>query len=95
MSHHKICLRTMQDYYAKNRVLPGFPAIGKLAGLPVGSSVPAMLARLKLTGYLAFTPEKYLSPTRRFLERRPDGHGFHRRISGRTALVHRAAHYQR
>ncbi len=69
MSHDKICLRTMQDYYAKNRVLPGFPAIGKLTGLPVGLSVPAMLTRLKLTGYLAFTPEKYLSPTRRFFER--------------------------
>lgn len=69
MSQDQIYLRKLQDYYARHRVLPSFSTIGKLVGLSSTSSVSALVARLKLIGYLEFTPEKRLSPTGRFFER--------------------------
>lgn len=69
MSQDEIYLQKLQDYYAQYRVIPSFSTIGKLVGLQSTSSVAALVARLKLMGFLESTPEKRLAPAPRFFER--------------------------
>jgi repressor LexA len=69
MSNDRSYLALLQDYYADHRVLPSYASIGHLLGLKSKSSVAAMVARLKLAGFVDSTPDKRLAPTRRFFER--------------------------
>ena len=69
MSNDRSYLATLQDYYARHRVLPSYASIGTLLGLKSKSSVAAMVARLKLAGFLESTPDRRLSPTKRFFAR--------------------------
>jgi len=69
MSNDRSYLATLQDYYARHRVLPSYSSIGSLLGLKSKSSVAALVARLKLAGYLESTPDRRLAPTRRFFAR--------------------------
>jgi repressor LexA len=69
MSNDRSYLALLQDYYAQHRALPSYSSIGQLLGLKSKSSVAAMVARLKLAGYLDATPDKRLAPTKRFFER--------------------------
>lgn len=62
-------LNKLQDYYADQRVLPSYATIGGLLGLRSKSSVAALVARLKLAGFVESTPDKRLKPTARFFER--------------------------
>lgn len=52
-----------------HRALPSYASIGSLLGLKSKSSVAALVARLKLAGFLDSTPDRRLAPTRRFFER--------------------------
>lgn len=69
MSNDRSYLETLQDYYARHRALPSYASIGGLLGLKSKSSVAALVARLKLAGYLESTPDRRLAPTRRFFAR--------------------------
>jgi SOS regulatory protein LexA len=69
MSNDRSYLALLQDYYAQHRALPSYASIGQLLGLKSKSSVAAMVARLKLAGYLDSTPDKRLAPTGRFFAR--------------------------
>jgi len=69
MSNDRSYLALLQDYYAQHRALPSFAFIGSLLGLKSKSSVAAMVARLKLAGYVESTPDRRLAPTKRFFER--------------------------
>jgi repressor LexA len=69
MSNDPQYLGRLQDYYARHRVLPSYSAIGKLIGLTSKSSVAALVARLRLEGYLKQTPDKRLKPTDKFFGR--------------------------
>jgi repressor LexA len=69
MSNDRSYLSTLQDYYARHRALPSYASIGGLLGLRSKSSVAALVARLKLAGYLESTPDRRLAPTRRFFAR--------------------------
>ena len=69
MSNDRSYLSSLQDYYAQHRALPSYASIGHLLGLKSKSSVAAMVARLKLAGYIDSTPDKRLAPTKRFFER--------------------------
>lgn len=62
-------LETLRDFYAKHRVLPSFSTIGGLTGLRSKSSVAALVARLKLAGFLDTSPGNRLKPGARFFER--------------------------
>ena len=62
-------LAKLQDYYADNSVLPPYSTIMSIVGLKSKSPVAALVARLKLQGYLESTPEKRLKPGKRFFER--------------------------
>ncbi|MDD2916007.1 MAG: LexA family transcriptional regulator [Gallionella sp.] len=62
-------LAKLQDYYADNGVLPPYSTIMGIVGLKSKSPVAALVARLKLLGYLESTPEKRLKPGKRFFER--------------------------
>jgi len=62
-------LAKLQDYYADHSVLPPYSTIMVLLGFKSKSPVAALIARLKLLGYLESTPEKRLKPGRRFFER--------------------------
>ena len=46
-----------------------YASIGSLLGLRSKSSVAALVARLKLAGFVESTPDRRLAPTRRFFER--------------------------
>jgi len=61
-------LQKLQDYYARNQVLPSYAAIGRLIGLKSTSSVSAFLGRLKAEGYVETTARR-LRPSSRFFER--------------------------
>lgn len=61
-------LQKLQDYYARNQVLPSYAAIGRLIGLKSTSSVSAFLGRLKAGGYVETTARR-LRPGARFFER--------------------------
>ena len=69
MSNDRSYLALLQDYYARHRALPSYASIGQLLGLKSKSSVAAMVARLKLLGYLESTPDRRLAPTGRFFAR--------------------------
>jgi len=69
MSNDRSYLLGLQDYYARHRALPSYASIGALLGLRSKSSVAALVARLKLAGYLESTPDRRLAPTRRFFAR--------------------------
>lgn len=62
-------LETLQDYYARHRVLPSYSAIGTLVGLNSKASVAGMVLRLKSEGFLQSTPDRRLKPGKRFFER--------------------------
>ncbi len=62
-------LARLQDYYADNGVLPPYSTVMMLLGFRSKSPVAALVARLKLMGFLESTPEKRLKPGRRFFER--------------------------
>lgn len=62
-------LETLQDFYARHRVLPSFATIGQLTGLRSKSSVAALVARFKLAGFLDTSPGNRLKPGGRFFER--------------------------
>ncbi len=69
MSNDRSYLTALQDYYARHRALPSYASIGGLLGLRSKSSVAALVARLKLAGFLDSTPDRRLAPTRRFFAR--------------------------
>ena len=69
MSNDRSYLTGLHDYYARHRALPSYASIGALLGLRSKSSVAALVARLKLAGYLESTPDRRLAPTRRFFAR--------------------------
>jgi repressor LexA len=69
MSNDRSYLGALQDYYARHRALPSYASIGQLLGLRSKSSVAAMVARLKLAGFVDSTPDRRLAPTKRFFER--------------------------
>jgi repressor LexA len=69
MSNDRSYLASLQDYYARHRALPSYASIGQLLGLKSKSSVAAMVARLKLAGYIESTPDRRLAPTGRFFAR--------------------------
>ncbi len=69
MSNDRSYLTNLQDYYARHRALPSYATIGGLLGLRSKSSVAALVARLKLAGYLESTPDRRLAPTKRFFAR--------------------------
>ncbi|MBI5659626.1 MAG: LexA family transcriptional regulator [Nitrosomonadales bacterium] len=62
-------LAMLQDYYAAHSVLPPYSTIMSLVGFKSKSPVAALVARLKLQGFLESTPEKRLKPGRRFFDR--------------------------
>lgn len=62
-------LAKLQDYYADYGVLPPYSTIMSLVGFKSKSPVAALVARLKLQGFLESTPDKRLKPGRRFFER--------------------------
>src|SRR5581483_87060 len=69
VSNDRSYLARLQDYYATHRALPSYASIGSLLGLKSKSSVAALVARLKLAGYLEATPDRRLAPTKRFFAR--------------------------
>jgi repressor LexA len=69
MSNDRSYLNSLQDYYSRHRALPSYASIGELLGLRSKSSVAALVARLKLAGFIDATPDRRLAPTRRFFER--------------------------
>ena len=69
MANDRSYLALLQDYYARHRALPSYASIGQLLGLKSKSSVAAMVARLKLQGYIESTPDRRLAPTGRFFAR--------------------------
>jgi repressor LexA len=69
MSNDRSYLESLQDYYARYHALPSYASIGQLLGLRSKSSVAALVARLKLAGYVEATPDKRLAPTKKFFER--------------------------
>jgi repressor LexA len=69
VSNDRSYLATLQDYYAQHRALPSYASIGGLLGLRSKSSVAALVARLKLRGFLESTPDRRLAPTRLFFQR--------------------------
>lgn len=69
MSNDRSYLSLLQDYYARHHALPSYASIGQLLGLKSKSSVAAMVARLKLAGFIESTPDKRLAPTSRFFAR--------------------------
>lgn len=62
-------LAKLQDYYADHGVLPPYSTVMVLLGFKSKSAVAALVARLKLLGFLEATPEKRLKPGKRFFER--------------------------
>ena len=62
-------LSRLQDYYTDHGVLPPYSTIMALLGFKSKSPVAALVARLKLLGFLEATAEKRLKPGRRFFER--------------------------
>ncbi len=69
MGNDTTYLSQLQDFYARHRLLPPYAAMGELLGLRSKSSVAALVARLKLAGYLETGPGKRLKPAGKFFER--------------------------
>lgn len=64
-----VYLGKLRDYYADHGVLPPYSTVMTLLGLRSKSPVAALVARLKLAGFIESTPDKRLKPGRRFFER--------------------------
>lgn len=62
-------LSQLQDYFARHQSLPSYATIADLIGLRSKASVAAVVARLKLQGFLEITPDRRLKPGPRFFER--------------------------
>jgi len=62
-------LARLQDYYADHKTLPSYSAIAQMVGFKSKNAVTALVARLKLQGYLESAPDKRLKPGGRFFER--------------------------
>lgn len=62
-------LAALQDYYAAHKTLPSYALIASLLGFKSKNAVTALVARLKLQGYLDSAPDKRLKPGGRFFER--------------------------
>lgn len=62
-------LGKLRDYYSEHGVIPPYSTMMSLLGLRSKSPVAALVARLKLAGFLEFTPDKRLKPGSRFFER--------------------------
>jgi SOS regulatory protein LexA len=62
-------LASLQDYYARHRVLPSYSRIGTLVGLNSKASVAGMVLRFKAEGFLESSPDRRLKPGKRFFER--------------------------
>lgn len=62
-------LAKLQDYYADHKTLPSFALIASMLGFKSKNAVTALVARLKLQGYLDSAPDKRLKPGSRFFER--------------------------
>jgi len=60
-------LGKLQDYYATHKVMPSYQAIADLLGFKSKNAVAALVARLKLLGFIESAPDKRLKPGRRFL----------------------------
>jgi SOS regulatory protein LexA len=67
--HDEHYLGRLRDYYADHGVLPSYATVMALLGLRSKSPVAALVARLKLAGFLESSPDKRLKPGRRFFER--------------------------
>ncbi len=67
--HDEHYLGRLRDYYADHGVLPSYATVMVLLGLKSKSPVAALVARLKLVGFLESSPDKRLKPGRRFFER--------------------------
>lgn len=62
-------LAALQDYYATHKALPSYSLIAQLLGFKSKNAVTALVARLKLQGYLESAPDRRLKPGNRFFER--------------------------
>jgi repressor LexA len=62
-------LAALQDYYADHKALPSYSLIAQILGFKSKNAVTALVARLKLSGYLDTTPDRRLKPGKRFFER--------------------------
>src|SRR5207248_9467080 len=69
MANDRSALASLPDDHARHRALPSYASIGSLLGLRSKSSVAALVARLKLAGFLESTPDRRLAPTSRFFAR--------------------------
>lgn len=69
MANDEDYLGKLQDYYALHKTLPSFAAIAELLGFRSKNAVTALVARLKLQGYLDAAPDRRLKPGKRFFER--------------------------
>lgn len=69
MANDQDYLGKLQDYYAEHKTLPSFAAIAALLGFRSKNAVTALVARLKLQGYLDSAPDRRLKPGKRFFER--------------------------
>lgn len=69
MANDRSRLARLQDYYARHHVLPSYAVIGELLNLKSKASVAAVVARLKLAGFVESAPDGRLAPTRRFFAR--------------------------
>jgi SOS-response transcriptional repressor LexA len=61
-------LKALQDYYAEHQVLPSYSTIADLLGLKSKTWISALVSRLILQRFLAFTVDKRLKPGARFFE---------------------------
>jgi repressor LexA len=62
-------LGKLQDYYAAHMTLPSYANIAQILGFKSKNAVTALVARLKLQGYVDSAPDKRLKPGKRFFER--------------------------
>ena len=62
-------LAALQDFYAEQRVMPSFAKICQLLKFSSRASAAALVARLKLQGFLEATETGRLKPGKRFFER--------------------------
>lgn len=69
MANDRDSLSLLQDYYATHGVLPSYSSIMTMLGLRSKSPVAALVARLKLQGYLDTTADRRLKPGPQFFER--------------------------
>lgn len=62
-------LAALQDYYAEHKTLPSYALVAQMLGFKSKNAVTALVARLKLQGFLDSAPDKRLKPGARFFER--------------------------